>query len=164
MPLHRLLYRSEANLAGTDADIQHQIAEIVARAAAGNEAAGLTGALLYAGGMFVQALEGPPATVERTFERICCDHRHRRMELLEFVHAENRTFAEWSMARVTADQQVARLVTGVTIFDLPQADECMSARATIQLLRSLLLADLDPAADASSIGAAVGRPDDRRAV
>lgn len=154
MPLHRLLYRSEANLAGTDADVQQQIAEIVARAAAGNEAAGLTGALLYAGGMFVQALEGPPAKVEQTFERICCDHRHRRMELLEFVHAENRTFAEWSMARVTVDRQVGRLVTGVTIFDVPPAEEGMSAQATIHLLRSLLLADLDSAALADSPGPA----------
>lgn len=157
MPLHRLLYRSEANLAGSDADIQQQIAEIVAAAAAGNEAAGLTGALLYAGGIFVQALEGPPATVERTFERICCDHRHRRMELLEFVHAENRTFAEWSMARVTVDQQVARLVTGVTIFDAPSTDEGMSAQAIIQLLRSLLLADINSSGPA-------GKADGRRAV
>lgn len=151
MPFHRLLYRSEANLAGSDADIQQQIAEIVAGAAAGNEAAGLTGALLYAGGIFVQALEGPPATVELTFERICCDHRHRRMELLEFVHAENRTFAEWSMARVTVDQQVARLVTGVTIFDAPSSAEGMSAQATIQLLRSLLLADLNSPGPASKV-------------
>ena len=85
------------------------------------------------------------------------------MELLEFVHAEDRTFAEWSMARVKADQQVARLVTGVTIFDVPPSDEVMSAQATIQLLRSLLLADLEPAAAIHPPGPA-RIADDRRAM
>lgn len=146
MNIHRLLYRSEANLDGSDASIQQQISEIVARAAIKNEAKGLTGALFYAGGIFVQALEGDLPTIEETFERICCDHRHRRLDLLELVNAESRMFAEWSMARVTADRRIARLVTGTSSFDERPVDEAMSAQATAVLLRSLLVADLEDGA------------------
>lgn len=101
VPLHRLLYRSEVDILGSEAEVQAEVVAIVRAAQSANARAGLTGALVYVRGTFVQAMEGPIGPVEATFERICCDLRHRQVELLEFVPATERVFAQWSMARVT---------------------------------------------------------------
>lgn len=140
MTVHRLLYRSEVGLVGTAADIGQQIAEIVRLSEARNAAVGLTGALLLTRGVFIQALEGPLTAIEATFERICCDLRHRRVELLELAQADSRVFAEWSMARISPDQKVERLFSC-----LPHCeDQCLestSTQATVQLMLALLMSE-----------------------
>jgi hypothetical protein len=143
MPLHRLLYTSEMALVGSEADIRQQVAEIVARSASRNAADGLTGALLQTRGMFIQALEGPLAAVEATFERICCDLRHRRVDLQEFVRADGRVFGEWSMVSITPDRTIEKLFTAAELIG-EQEHETVSAQAMIQLMRSLLLTDSVP--------------------
>ncbi|MEA1834280.1 BLUF domain-containing protein [Methylobacterium durans] len=137
MPIHRLLYRSDVHLLGTEASIRQQIAEIVRASEVRNAAHDLTGALLHTRGVFVQALEGPLPAVEATFERICCDLRHRRVELLEFVHAEARIFGEWSMAGIRADRTIQKLFP--CLGGEEESPEPASAQATIGLMRSLLV-------------------------
>ncbi|MGU3540013.1 BLUF domain-containing protein [Methylobacterium sp. A54F] len=139
MPIHRLLYRSDMALIGTEADVRQQVAEIIRLSAARNADVGLTGALLETRGVFIQALEGRLPALEATFERICCDLRHRRVALLEFVRAEARVFGEWSMVRVTADRTIERLLPSIE----GEGDgtvETIPAQATIQLMRSMLIA------------------------
>ena len=138
MVIHRLLYRSDMHLSGTAAGIQQQVVEIVRLSQARNAADGMTGALLHTRGVFIQVLEGPLPKVEATFERICCDMRHRRLELIELVEAEGPMFADWSMARITADQTVERLVSCLPGSENPVL-ETASAQATIQLMRALLI-------------------------
>lgn len=100
MYLCRLLYRSDAALLGSPDEVEAQLDLLIKQAKEANEAAGLTGALLLASGIFMQVLEGPGKTVESTFERICRDLRHRRVRLLELAAVESRSFGDWSMARV----------------------------------------------------------------
>ncbi|GJE02216.1 BLUF domain-containing protein [Methylobacterium isbiliense] len=138
MPLHRLLYRSEVDLVGSAADVQQQIVEIVRSSEARNAADGLTGALLHTRGVFIQALEGPLSAIEATFERICCDLRHRRVELLELAQAEKRAFAEWSLARISADETMERLFPCLPSTE-DQVVEATSAQATVRLMRALLV-------------------------
>ncbi|WP_375465715.1 BLUF domain-containing protein [uncultured Methylobacterium sp.] len=147
MTIHRLLYRSDMDLAGTAAGIRQQIVEIVRISEARNAADGLTGALLHTRGVFIQVLEGPMPAVEATFERICCDLRHRRVELIELVEAEGRVFGEWSMGRISADQRIERLVSRLPAGE-DQVPEAASAHATIQLMRTLMVSG--PAQAASS--------------
>ena len=119
MTLHRLLYSSESVLDGAGPQVDQQVASILDRSRARNEAAGLTGALLFASGTFVQVLEGPIAQVEATFERICCDLRHRRLRLFELVACEGRVFKAWSMADLGADRSLRSLEATVqTLRDL----------------------------------------------
>ena len=68
------------------------------RARACNAAHGVTGALLFSGDCFVQALEGPAAAVEADFERIQCDPRHSEVVVLEAAPVPAREFGAWSMA------------------------------------------------------------------
>jgi len=130
-------------LIGSETDIRQQVADIVARSAARNVADGLTGALLQTRGMFIQALEGPLAAIEATFERICCDLRHRRVDLQEFVRADSRVFGEWSMVNITPDRTIEKLFTAAELLS-EQEHEAVSAQATIQLMRSLLLTNSTP--------------------
>ena len=109
MTVHRLLYSSEAALEGTELQVTQQVSSIVRRSQARNEAGGLSGALLFASNMFVQVLEGPIGQVEETFERICCDLRHRQLRLFELVAAEERVFGAWSMAELGLDRTMRGL-------------------------------------------------------
>jgi hypothetical protein len=143
MTVHRLLYRSDAALVGSGEAVEREVAAIVAAAALANAAAGMTGALALSSGAFVQVLEGPPAAVEATFERICRDLRHRRVRLLEFAAAEERAFAEWTMARVRSTVDVARLCPGIHASEHAKLD-AGAAGAAVQVMRALLLTEASP--------------------
>lgn len=62
-----------------------------------NHAAGLTGVLLYAGGHFIQTLEGPEDVVDATFARIERDTRHRNLYIALREEITKRAFPDWSM-------------------------------------------------------------------
>ena len=139
MTLHRLLYRSDIAMVGSEATIRQHLGEIVATSQRRNAADGLTGALLQAHGVFLQVLEGSLAAIETTFERICCDLRHRRVELIELVPIERRLFAEWSMAPITLDHDLDALLPSRDAMRDFAADAAC-AQATVDLMRSLLVA------------------------
>lgn len=148
MFIHRLLYRSDVALIGSQEDVDDQVVAIVHAAHEANQAADVTGALLHLGGAFIQVLEGSIEAVERTFERICCDLRHRHVRLLQLALVENRLFGEWSMSRVAPTTELARLcptleAVGSLRLDVARADE-----ALLMMRHALLAARSDPA-DAS---------------
>ena len=58
----------------------------------------ITGMLIHDGRRFLQALEGDPELVERTFARIRADHRHRAIVALSHREVAVREFGEWAMA------------------------------------------------------------------
>lgn len=62
-----------------------------------NHAEQLTGMLLYAGGHFIQTLEGPEEAVDAALVRIEHDARHRNVEIVLREEIEERTFPDWSM-------------------------------------------------------------------
>lgn len=126
--LYRLVYRSRCAL---PAESQSEaVAALVARAKAANAAIGVTGALLLAEGMFLQAIEGPLVAIEALFERICSDLRHRDVQLLEFAPAETRLFADWSMELVEPDADA--------LTRLPLAASTATGEATLELLKAQL--------------------------
>ena len=49
-------------------------------------------------------LEGPQDAVERVFENICCDFRHREIKLIDLVSVQVRQFAEWHMGLLASSQ------------------------------------------------------------
>lgn len=79
------------------------LASILQSSRRNNAAVGVTGALLYDDGCFLQVLEGEPDAVAGVFSRVLRDDRHRRMlTLLDRVVPE-RTFPEWSMGLIDVD-------------------------------------------------------------
>ncbi|NIJ08009.1 hypothetical protein FHS31_001619 [Sphingomonas vulcanisoli] len=90
----QLTYISSATATVNDAEVQ----TILTASRRNNAAAGVTGLLLYDGRRFLQALEGEPVLVNRTYERIKADPRHRAVVLLSSKDTTERSFGEWAMA------------------------------------------------------------------
>ena len=76
---------------------QDDLLNILRASRRNNVAAGVTGALLYADGNIMQALEGPPDAVEGVYERVRRDPRHRNILPLLRQEVAERSFPEWSM-------------------------------------------------------------------
>lgn len=100
--LYRLIYRSEAGIAA-EHGTREELQRLTATSAHRNALNGVTGALLYRPGRFLQILEGSRHQLELTFERICRDRRHRKLALLEFAPVDRRRFGQWAMALAAQD-------------------------------------------------------------
>lgn len=88
-------------------------ASILAVSRRNNRRDGLTGLLYADGRRFLQVLEGEPAALERTLERITADPRHRAVVILSCRDIAAREFGEWAMAErvagVAGDAMVAQV-------------------------------------------------------
>jgi hypothetical protein len=91
-PLKQKIYVS--SLKGGDDAV---LPDILRASQKNNARDGVTGMLLYADGNFLQVLEGPPETVERTFARIEQDPRHSHIIVMSDEPTTQRDFADWSM-------------------------------------------------------------------
>jgi hypothetical protein len=94
-----LVYVSAATTLFSDDDL----VTLLRQSRRDNSAVGVTGMLLYAGGNFMQALEGEVAQVTAVQERIEHDKRHHRVTTILRQPTEQRRFADWSMAFATID-------------------------------------------------------------
>ena len=94
------------------------IDQILAASRRNNHADGITGLLLYDGYRFLQALEGEQQRVERAFDRIKTDLRHRAIVMLSSYEVTARSFGDWSMASqrvgIASGNTVAELVDSLT--------------------------------------------------
>lgn len=72
-------------------------AAILTKSRENNQTNGLTGALLYRSGRFVQILEGPDAEVERWFDIIEADPRHHSVQKISEKTILYRQFPQWTM-------------------------------------------------------------------
>jgi len=87
-----------------------EVGSILEHSRANNQRNGLTGALLYHRGRFVQILEGPKEVVAARFAIIAADPRHRDVQVMRELWIGERQFAEWTMAfRSPDDESVKRL-------------------------------------------------------
>lgn len=62
-----------------------------------NKRLDVTGVLVYRNGAFLQVLEGQEQAVERLYERICADERHKDVTTLMKEPADRRDFPDWAM-------------------------------------------------------------------
>ena len=76
MSLFRLVYASTSLLSDEPDLAREQIEQILLVSRRNNEAAEITGALLFSDTNFSQVLEGPRAEVERLYETLNHDPRH----------------------------------------------------------------------------------------
>lgn len=75
-----------------------------------NHAQGLSGMLLFAGGHFIQTLEGAVEDVDAAFARIAADPRHRDVIVALREEVDERAFAGWSMGfEELGDHEVTRV-------------------------------------------------------
>jgi hypothetical protein len=91
--VQQFIYLSSSRSNWNDAEL----GRLLARARIRNGARGITGMLLYAGGNFLQALEGPAPLMTPLMERIRADRRHWHVRPIAFQRRVRRDFADWSM-------------------------------------------------------------------
>jgi hypothetical protein len=94
--LVRLMYASRA---ATAID-QEELQAILRHATTANPKQGLSGALCFADGVFMQVLEGGRGAVNRVYNKIANDSRHKDVVLLAYEEIAERRFAGWAMGLV----------------------------------------------------------------
>jgi hypothetical protein len=90
-----LIYTSTERQAFSAADLK----KLLIRSRTRNATTGVTGMLLYDGGIFVQAIEGDEAAIAATFTRIEKDPRHIDLQVLHRAATlgRRRLFGDWAM-------------------------------------------------------------------
>lgn len=81
-----------------------------------NRTLDLTGMLLYSGGNFIQALEGPAGAVESLLATIGVDPRHRDLTVLQREQVQVRDYPDWSMGFRHVDPAEMQRVDGFNPF------------------------------------------------
>ncbi|WP_324680062.1 BLUF domain-containing protein [Hymenobacter sp. GOD-10R] len=91
--MHQIIYMSTASWSMTDAEL----AQLLRQAQQGNERGGITGALVYSNGQFMQIMEGEQAALEELYAQLGQDRRHQGLFKLADRPIPVRRFSEWSM-------------------------------------------------------------------
>ena len=104
--LVRLMYASRA----VPAVDQEELLAILRKSKANNTRSGVTGALCFSEGIFMQVLEGGRSAVNQLYNRIASDPRHSAVVLLAYDEIEERRFAGWSMGQVNLSRLNPALV------------------------------------------------------
>jgi hypothetical protein len=83
--------------------------DILEGARESNAEVGITGALVYVDGFFLQVLEGEAEEIRQLMGRIARDVRHESVTVLKQAEIPAALFSDWSMAYVSATaEQVAQ--------------------------------------------------------
>lgn len=101
----RLIYRSRA--AG-HFDCGAELPGILSCSARNNLPHGLTGALSFYGGDFVQVLEGRPGQIDQLLGVLARDTRHEDIRILGRWGVSNRLFSGWPMASASVGEASPR--------------------------------------------------------
>jgi hypothetical protein len=99
--LFQLTYASKTSTILGPGDVK----DILRSSARNNAAAGVTGALCLANGIFLQQLEGDRQAINTLYHRILKDSRHKEPAILDFSEIVVRQFGSWSMGLIAATQE-----------------------------------------------------------
>jgi Sensors of blue-light using FAD len=95
--LVQLTYASRAAV-----DVTPQVVrDIVEKSRKNNGPMGITGALCYTNGIFLQKLEGDRQRVNQIYRKIQNDARHTDTVILDYLELDGREFTRWSMGMLT---------------------------------------------------------------
>lgn len=127
--LYNLVYCSRATAGVDDAAVQR----ILASAHRRNPELGITGMLVFGGGVFFQWLEGARHNVLSLMDLLRADRRHESIVVLsEAEEVRERLFPDWDMELVTGEH-----IREVLQDALDSASDPKSAQALQQLLAQL---------------------------
>ena len=93
-----------------------ELSELLRTARVNNALLGITGLLLYKGGNFMQALEGPEDAVDSLYKKIERDARHKGAIRLIRETVATRQFGDWSMGFQNADRALTETLAGFSPF------------------------------------------------
>jgi len=106
--MKQLAYLSTAVCLMTDAELL----DLLKAARRRNAEHDITGVLLYSDGTFIQVLEGEDDSLDRIFNSILKDPRHKNVIKLIDSELEKKHFPNWNMGFAAIDKDKAQEVTG----------------------------------------------------
>ena len=91
--MRQLIYISEANHPMSS----ESLLTILKSSRVFNKSVGITGILLYRNNTFIQLLEGDKENIDKLYEKIQKDDRHKNCFVILEQDTEERSFPNWSM-------------------------------------------------------------------
>lgn len=95
---YQIIYSSDSTTPMQSDDLE----DLLEHARDRNAQRGITGALLYVDGVFLQILEGEAATLKTLMARIALDLRHESVTVLQEGYVRAPRFSDWTMAYIGA--------------------------------------------------------------
>ena len=130
--LVRLLFASRAVDASREA-----IESILASARRHNPESGITGILVYGGGIFMQAIEGGRQAISDLYGTIQRDARHKDVILLHYEEILERRFGGWTMGQVNLSKLNHSILLKYS--EKPELDPySVSGKVSLALLEELM--------------------------
>jgi hypothetical protein len=118
-----------------------ELEELLEHARSSNAEKGITGALVYVDGVFLQILEGEPEAVQELMGKISKDFRHETVIVLKEEAIPFASFSDWEMAYVSATrEQVAEWAGLSGTIAIPEivTDLRQDPRRATQVAKSIL--------------------------
>lgn len=135
--LLRIAYASQINFPASSENggKDPTVCEILEQCRRNNKPRQITGVLCYGDGCFFQCLEGERAEVERLYDRLLTDKRHRNITLLSKRSVPQRMFSLWSMKFMNVDARIRRMlqVDNLQSFQPHSFSDLMIERLLIEL-------------------------------
>jgi hypothetical protein len=145
---YQLIYSSDSSIPMQADDLE----DLLEQARERNARRGITGALVYVDGVFLQILEGEAATIKALMAKIAIDLRHEAVTVLQEGEVPAPRFSDWTMAYVGATpEQVADwlCMPGTTpvpdLFDGMRRDAAQVTNVAQSVLSVLSADRADPA-------------------
>lgn len=149
--VYQTIYSSESATPMQAAELE----ELLEHARSSNARKGITGALVYVDGVFLQILEGDTQIIHELMARIARDVRHETVTVLKQGEIPSPSFSDWKMAYVSASkEQIAQWAGLSTTTSMPdmladlQGDPAKATQVAQQILSVLKKGtDENPAAE-----------------
>ncbi len=136
--MHHIIYLSRATRSMSD----EELTTLLAQAREANAQQGITGALVYGDGQFMQIIEGEEAALAMLYAKLLQDERHEQVFKFADKPILQRSFADWSMAfRPVSTEQFQALQGYVAPEKLDLSAPGLSATddMLLQMMKSFVL-------------------------
>ena len=102
---NQLIYSSRSTRTLTNADLS----SIISTAQRNNLPLGITGALCYARGTFIQCIEGEHSSINKLYQHLQKDVRHAELKTLDSREIAKRRFPNWTMGFFSYENEIGQL-------------------------------------------------------
>ena len=110
--LIQMIYISRSTFAPTELKngIEPNVARILLKSRTNNKKNGLVGVLYFGNGCFFQCLEGAAEAVDKLYETLLKDTRHKDLKVLSRKPIDALSFSSWNMKHVPLEDEMTKLL------------------------------------------------------
>lgn len=110
--LIQMIYISRSTFAPTEFTngIEPNVARILLKSRTNNKKNGLVGVLYFGNGCFFQCLEGAAEAVDKLYETLLKDTRHKDLKVLSRKPIDALSFSSWNMKHVSLEDEMTKLL------------------------------------------------------